>query len=128
LASDKPLSKDPQELIRRLHARGIHNYFVNGPAIVYRYTTDRVGKTEDVFKSNKTAQINSDLHPQGYLYNLIYWLSIFHQDISALFASVMRTNYLFILGLAIFLILLLPLIRSPSAFDNSLLIAAMSVG
>ena len=52
------------------------------PAIVYRYTTDRVGKTEEVFKTNKTARINSDLHPQGYLYNLIYWLSIFHQGLA----------------------------------------------
>ena len=118
LASQKPLPHDPQELIRRLQARGIHNYFVNGPAIVYRYTTDRVRKTEDVFKSNKTARINFDLHPQGYLYNLIYWLSIFHQDLAGMFASIMRTNYFFVLALAIFLILLLPFLRSPSVFDK----------
>ncbi len=119
LASSKPLADDPKELIRRLHARGIHNYFVNGPAIVYRYTTDRVGKTEAVFKSNKTARINFDLHPQGYLYNLIYWLSIFHQNLAGMFASVMRTNYFFVLGLCLFLVLL------PR---KSLLIAAMSMG
>jgi spermidine synthase len=119
LASQKSLPNDPQELIRRLRARGIHNYFVNGPAIVYRYTTDRVGKTEAVFKSNKTAQINSDLHPQGYLYNLIYWLSIFHQDLAGMLASVMKTNYFFILCLGLFLFLL------PR---KSLLIAAMSMG
>jgi spermidine synthase len=119
LASSKPLPHDPKELIRRLGARGIHNYFVNAPAIAYRYTTDRVWKTEDVFKSNKMVRINSDLHPQGYLYNLIYWLSIFHQDLAGMFASVMRTNYFFILCLGLFLILL------PRKF---LLIAAMSMG
>ena len=119
LASGKPLSHDPQELVRRLRERGIHNYFVNPPAIDYRYTTDRIGKTQEVFKTNTTARINSDLHPQGYLYNLIYWLSIFHQDFAGIFASIMRTNYCVVLLLAVFLILLL---------RKHLLVTAMSVG
>ena len=128
LASQRPLTNDPQELIRRLKARGIHNYFVTPQAIVYRYTTDRIAMTKEIFKTNKTAQINSDLHPQGYLYNLIYWLSIFHQDLAGILASIMRTNYFIILFWAIGLILLLPLIRSPSGVDKPFLIAAMSMG
>ncbi len=128
LASPGPLTNDPQELVRRLKSRGIHNYFVTPPAIVYRYTTDRVRKAEDVFKANTTARINSDLHPQGYLYNLMHWLSIFHQDLAALLALVMRTNYILVLCLAVFLVLLLSLVRGPEFFDKSLLIAAMSLG
>jgi spermidine synthase len=130
LASGKPLSNDPKELIRRLGDRGIHNYFVNAPAIVYRYTTDRVGKTEEVFKANKTVRINSDLHPQGYLYNLIYWLSIFHQDLAGMFASIVKTNYFLILFLAIGLIFLLPrVIPAKAGIHNGILpIAAMSMG
>jgi len=111
-------------LIQRLKARGIHNYFITGPAIVYRYTTDRVAKTLDVFQSNITARINSDLHPQGYLYNLIYWLSIFHQGLSTVFSSVMRINYFLVLVLAVGLILL----RSVSKQRGNLFILAMALG
>lgn len=128
LASWGPLPHDPQVLINRLKARGIHNYFVTEPAIVYRYTTDRVAKTLDVFKSNQTARINFDLHPRGYLYNLIYWLSIFHQDLSSVLSSIIRTNYFFVLALAIFLIFLLPFLRSPLVFDKFFLVLAMSMG
>jgi spermidine synthase len=119
LASQKRMIDDPQVLIRRLKDRGIHNYFVNGPAIVYRYTTDRVRQAEEVFNADKRVLINSDLHPQGYLYNLIYWVSIFHHSLAGMFASIMRTNYFFILFLALSLILLL---------RKHLLIAAMSMG
>jgi len=128
LASPGPLTHDPQVLIHRLKARGIHNYFVTDPAIVYRYTTDRIAKTLDVFKSNQTARINFDLHPRGYLYNLIYWLGIFHQDLSPVFSSVIRTNYFFVLALGIFLIFLLPFLCRSSVLDKSLLILAMSIG
>jgi spermidine synthase len=127
MASQKPLTQDPQELSRRLKARGIHHYFVNSPAIVYRYTTDRVWKTEQAFKTNKAAWVNFDLHPQGYLYNLIYWLSIFHQGLAGVFACVMRINYLFVLCMPVLLISLLLLGKSP-AFDRSFLVAAMGMG
>jgi spermidine synthase len=127
LASQKALIKDPQELMHRLNTRGIHNYFVNGPAMVYRYTTDRIGQTQVAFKTNITARINTDLHPQGYLYNLIYWLSIFHQGLAGILACVMRTNYLFIVFITIGVTLLL-LLRPKRTANKPLLIIAMSVG
>ena len=119
MASQAPLTRNPQELIRRLMARGVHHYFVNGPAIDYRYSTDRVWKTEKVFKDNKTAHINTDLHPQGYLYNLIYWLSIFHQGLAGLLASVMKINYIFILCMAIGLIMFLLFYCHPERSEGS---------
>jgi len=129
MASETPLTKNPQELISRLKTRGIHHYFVNGPAIDYRYGTDRVWKTEKVFKDNKTAQINTDLHPQGYFYNLIYWLSIFHQGMIGTLTCIMKINYIFILCMAIGLILLLLLVTKKAAvFEKPFLIAAMAVG
>ena len=47
-------------------------------------------------KPTKRPRSITDLHPQGYLYNLIYWLSIFHQDLAGMLASIMRMNYFFI--------------------------------
>ena len=129
MASQTPLTRDPQELISRLKARGIHHYFVNGPAINYRYGTDRVWKTEKIFNDNKTAQINTDFHPQGYLYNLIYWLSIFHQGLAGILVCIMRVNYLIILSMAIgFILLLLLVTKKTAAFEKPFLIAAMAVG
>ena len=121
LASPSPLIHDPQVLIQKLQDRGIHNYFVTGPAIFYRYTTDRVKQTMDIFKANKTARINYDLHPQGYIYNLIYWLSTFHQGPSMVISSIMRTNYILVLVLGICFVLLLPLFSGRP-------IAAMAIG
>lgn len=124
LASPKPLIRDPQELDRRLRAQGIHNYFVNGPSLAYRYTTDRIGMTQVNFNANKTARINYDLYPQGYLYNLIYWLSIFHQGLAGVITCVVRTNYLIILGLAFTLLVLL----RKATTGKALLITAMATG
>jgi spermidine synthase len=122
MASPGALTHDPQVLIHRLEERGIHSYFIIPQAIRYRYTTDRVALTEAVFKANTTVSINTDLHPQGYLYNLIYWLSVFHQDLSALLSTMVRTNYIFVLLLAIGLITLLFLVK------RKVFLAAMAMG
>ncbi|MBF0503834.1 MAG: hypothetical protein HQL14_01910 [Candidatus Omnitrophica bacterium] len=128
LASPSPLPRDPQVLIQRLKSRNIQNYFVTPPSIVYRYTTDRVSKTLDLFLSNTTARINSDLYPQGYFYNSVYWLSIFHQYFAVLYASVMQTNYFLILVLAVLFILLLSRISSQLNVNKTIIIFAMAMG
>lgn len=128
LASGSPLTNDPQVLVRRLQARGIRSYFLPSPAIVYRYTTDRIGKTKDVFVSDKRARINADMYPQGYLYNLIYWFSIFHQGLASMLAFVIQIKFIFVLILAIGLILAVSRAGKPSSRTKSLLIAAMATG
>ncbi|MDE2008937.1 MAG: hypothetical protein KGJ09_02540 [Candidatus Omnitrophica bacterium] len=128
LASQQALPHDPRVIIRRLKARGILTYFLSAPAIVYRYTTDRIAAAGDFFKADRTARINTDLHPRGYLYNLIYWFSIFHQGLAALLARLMRTNYFIVLIGALGLILPFLWARGPSSSNRPLLIAVMAVG
>ncbi len=126
LASSAPIPVSPKVLISRMKARGIYNYFANAEAITFRYTTDRIPMTTAVFK-NTSAEVNTDMHPQGYLYNFIYWLSIFHQGFAHALSSLMRTDYLIILLVAVGLISML-LLPGDLALDKTFLVAAMFTG
>ncbi len=128
LASAGALTRDPLEIIQRFRGRGIKSYFVTEALIVDRYTTDRVRTTEDLFKGNVTARINTDLHPSGYLYYFIGWLNIFHQGLAGAAASLGRTVFLMVLVLALGL-LLVPLCQSRTEARRKFMgLGAMALG
>ncbi len=125
IASQTPLVKNPQELIQRMEARNIHNYFVTAPYLTYRYTTDRIKMVTDIFEANTSAGKNFDLYPKGYYYNLIHWLSVFHQGLAGIFQAVGKINDLFVFFIGILLAALPFLLKS--TFPQRL-IAAMATG
>ncbi len=78
IASRRIFETDPELFIQRMEQRKITNRFATAPFIRDRYTTDRVRMVQEILKSNRSAKSNFDLYPSAYLYNTIYWLSLFH--------------------------------------------------
>ncbi len=86
VASDAPLSRNPDVLVKRFKQRNIQTQLFTPGYIRYLHTNDRFFTIEKVLSGTK-ATANSDIHPICYQYSSIIWLSKFipgivHWDIS----------------------------------------------
>lgn len=101
ISSDTAVTEDPALLSRRLAERRILTYFLTPQYLQYRYTTDRIAAMRRMLKENTNAQANSDWMPNGYLYNLIYWMSVFQQGLSRFFVFLARLDLAGVLVIAL---------------------------
>jgi len=76
LASEAPLSRDPEILAERLRAREIRARLVIPAYVHYLYTNDRFFEIADLL-AGADAPVNSDLRPICYQFTLLIWLSKF---------------------------------------------------
>jgi len=81
LASNAPLTRDPEPLVERLEARGIPTRLASAPYIRYLYTSDRFQESRERLSASD-APANTDLRPISYQYTLILWLSRFFPEMS----------------------------------------------
>jgi len=86
IASDTPLTKDPEKLIGRFVRRKMETRLVSPPYIRYLYTNDRFFEIRKQLASADTPP-NTDIQPVCYRYSAMIWLSKFipgmiHQDVS----------------------------------------------
>ncbi|MBF0511694.1 MAG: hypothetical protein HQL13_05115 [Candidatus Omnitrophica bacterium] len=123
LASNRAIVHDPKILIERMQVRGVRPYFLTARYMNFRYSTDRIQKITQAFESNK-SDINLDLKPKAYYYNLTYWLSVFHQGIAGLIRLAGNINYNVLLGIGLCLLAFVVVLLRP----QNLLMTAMSVG
>lgn len=76
LASDAPVTTDPEELAARLDARGVENRYINEYFLPDLLNPERVETTRrTVVAAAKAAPINRDFAPVCYLYAIRHWLS-----------------------------------------------------
>jgi spermidine synthase len=76
IASTDALTKDPQVLSARLHARKIEARMVSDAYLHYVFTNDRFEEIARTLESG-TAPINTDIQPICYQYTVLIWLSKF---------------------------------------------------
>ncbi len=88
VASNAPLSRNPDELIDRFKQRNLQTRLFTPAYIRYLHTNDRFFSVEKML-SAADATPNSDTHPVCYQYSGMIWLSklipgIVHRDISVM--------------------------------------------
>jgi spermidine synthase len=76
IASTNTLTRDPQILAARLHARKIEASLVSDAYLRYVFTNDRFTEIARTLES-ETAPINTDIQPICYQYTVLIWLSKF---------------------------------------------------
>jgi spermidine synthase len=76
IASKGALTKDPEILAARLHARHIEDGMVSDAYLRYVLTNDRFTEIAKTLQS-ETAPINTDIQPICYQYTVLIWLSKF---------------------------------------------------
>lgn len=79
IASNGPLSTDPETSSRRLLARGVKTSLVTPSYINWLYTNDRFAEVEKSLRETESP-MNSDLKPVCYPYTLLLWLTKFHRS------------------------------------------------
>lgn len=87
LASDTPLEMDPAVLARRLSERGVETRQVTPGYITYVLTTDRLAQARQALEASRGVQLNQDLAPTCYYYDLALWLSRFYPHLRDLLQS-----------------------------------------
>ena len=76
LASEKPLTLDPDEIAGRLAARGVETRYVNEYYLSDLLNPERVETTRQrIQEAAHAAPINRDFAPVCYFYAIRYWLS-----------------------------------------------------
>lgn len=92
LASQAPLETDPAVLARRLTERGVETRRVTPDYIGYIFTTDRFDQVRAELEATTGVQLNRDLTPICYYYDLALWLSRFYPRLRAAFESATLLN------------------------------------
>jgi len=96
LASQEPLSTDPDLLAQRLSQRGVSTRWVNDAYLQYLFTTDRFALTTSSLADIEPIRLNRDLWPICYFYDMVLWLSKSYSSLRGLFyaASLLRLWWL----------------------------------
>ncbi|MEW6717397.1 MAG: hypothetical protein AB1345_07835 [Chloroflexota bacterium] len=106
LASDSPLTTDPQLLVHRLTERGIENRWVTPDYIEYIFKTDRFAQVQGALEAFTGIRYNHDLRPICYYYDLVLWLSLFYPHLRGLFESASLIT-IWVLGIPLALVAVL---------------------
>ncbi len=79
LASDTPglITRNPEELIKRIEERGIRNRYVDRAYLPYKLSQDRLLYIDSILKEEGT--INTDSKPIAYFYDIVLWSTHFNK-------------------------------------------------
>ena len=79
-AAAKPgtLTTDPQELLRRLRARGLHTQYVREYFLPYRMSADRMEDLQLQIEPLPSTPVNRDFSPVAYYFDVVLWSAPFH--------------------------------------------------
>ena len=88
LASDSDLAVVPALLSRRLSERGIATQQVTPGYIDYVLGSKRFEENQAGLGSGIDIQINTDLHPISYFYDLVLWISYFSPQMGRLLSQI----------------------------------------
>lgn len=90
LATNTPglLTDDPGELTQRLAERGIATKFVRDYYLFAQLAPDRIAYLEGKIQRQERAQVNTDLRPISYYYDMVLWSTYFAEPWRSLFARI----------------------------------------
>ncbi len=79
-AAVKPgtLTTDPQELLRRLRARGLHTQYVREYFLPFRMSPDRMQDLQLQIEPLPSTPVNRDFSPVAYYFDVALWSAPFH--------------------------------------------------
>ena len=123
LASDEPLTRDPEPLIRRFEERKIDARLLSAPHLRYLYTNDRFAGTARALREAETP-VNRDDRPVCYPFTLLARLSRFHRPLADLRFTLGREAWAFPAAAAVLFLLL----RRRRRRGARLLLAAVAGG
>ena len=92
---------DAQALLSRLRARGITADYVSEAYLPFKLSADRLAEIRQALA--EPGQLNTDLHPIAYLYDILLWSTHFNNGFRAAFARLqgLRLVHLLFLPLAV---------------------------
>ncbi len=101
------LTTNPDELLARLRARGLHTSYVREYYIPFRMSLDRMMDLELQIEPRPGTPINRDFAPIAYYFDVALWSAQFHQTSARWFESLGHVKFGRVLGfvvLALFLV------------------------
>jgi spermidine synthase len=105
------LTTDPQELVRRLRARGLHTQYVREYFLPFRMSRDRMQDLQLQIEPLPSTPVNHDFAPVAYYFDVALWSAPFHPASARWIEALARMSFTRIL-LATMLVLsaLVPLL------------------
>jgi len=130
-AAVKPgtLTADPQELLRRLRARGLHTQYVREYFLPFRMSPDRMQDLQLQIEPLFSTPVNRDFSPVAYYFDVALWSAPFHPTAARGIESLTGMSFkrLF-LGTMLALAALVPLLWMWPAEDKPAARARRSTG
>lgn len=102
LASSRPLTLDPQELIRRISSLGLTTRYLEARAIQSRLHDLRVRYLEDRLRSG-LPRLNSDLAPVSFFLNSSLWATQFRGPGAGILRFFLKVHVSWLLGVPLIL-------------------------
>jgi spermidine synthase len=87
------LASGADELLARLHARGLRTSYVSEYFIPFRMSPDRVADLETQLRSAAPTPVNRDFAPVAYYFDVALWSSQFNQGYRRLFGAMAGINF-----------------------------------
>jgi spermidine synthase len=83
------LVSDPEILVQRIHQRGLQLHYVREYYLLFNLTTERVKYLRSIVEQGKGVEINRDLKPICYFYNIVLWSAQYSPDLKRWFLGMM---------------------------------------
>ena len=105
------LTADPQELVRRLRARGLHTQYVREYFVPFRMSPDRMRDLQSQIEPLPSTPVNHDFAPVAYYFDVALWSAPFAQTSTRWFEALAGLRFrTILLGTVLGLAVLVPLL------------------
>lgn len=91
------LKRRPEELLDRLHARGLHTSYVREYYLPFRMAPDRVRELEEQIRPTATTPVNRDFTPMAYYFDVALWSMEFNQGYRGFVSTLARIRVRWVL-------------------------------
>jgi spermidine synthase len=95
--SEGVLVSDPEQLVQRIHLRGLKLDYVREYYLLFNLSAERVGYLRSILEQREGAGINRDLHPICYFYNIVLWSAQYTPVLKRWFVGMMDLRVKWIL-------------------------------
>ncbi len=105
------LTTDPQELVRRLRARGLHTQYVREYFVPFRMSPDRMQDLQTQIEPLPSTPVNHDFAPMAYYFDVALWSAPFSPTSTRWFEALAGVSFrTLLLGTVLVLAVLVPLL------------------
>jgi spermidine synthase len=83
------LVSDPEILVQRIHQRGLELHYVREYYLLFNLSTERVRYLQSILEQGEEVEINRDLKPICYFYNIVLWSAQYSPGLKRWFLGMM---------------------------------------